>query len=350
MKLLYQDLRANLFKPILHDDKNSNNNNGNNADSKPTMECHNGNIAMKDTNQFLTNATLVWRKEIFPPKADHHHPEEDDAEEERTSSASTATASSSSTTTWPSVVYLLINYSPTSPTFSFQDHVQSFVNEIPPTWNGTLFLGDYQFSAREAGFATLQTYNTYKATLKHFLRKLNDSRIRWLDGIGISKDMRMYAEFGEHKIGQSQHFHRWCDMDHGEIRVCSNITETIGQLLLGHAIGQSKSSFIEKAKTMMLKKKKKKKMQNQKHVDHHHIDLEYCHSCPKEMLPFHITPNPKLTCAKGILQLRNESQFASSAASNNNDNNKCPQTCLIQPPNGTLRTQSDVVEVRYCSV
>ena len=357
MKLTYQDLRADKIPKVSSSSSppppkststtsstTSTTSTAEDSNNKPTtptitLECHNDKIGVYNRNEFLMNATLVWKNEIFPPLLrrprrggggggdDHHRPKD-----------GPSSLSSSTTSSWPSVVYLLIGYG--KKTFDFQTHVQTFVNGLPPTWNGTLFLGDLQFSAWEAGFVTLETYNTYKADLTHFLRKLNDTRIRWLDGIGISKEMRMHGEFFP-KL--ENHFHRWCDMDHGEIRVCSNITEAVAQLLLGHAIGQSKSSLIEKISKTTRMLKKNKKTQNPKHDDHHHIDVEYCHACPESLLPLHVTPNPKLTCAKGMLQIRNESQFISSS-------DKCPQTCLNQPRNGTMTTQSDVVEIRYCSV
>lgn len=75
-------------------------------------------------------------------------------------------------------------------------HAQNLVKKIPKAWTGTLYLVDFQLSARQAGLVDQESYETYLKGLKSKIHRLgDDDRIRWLDGIGISKEMRIYSEF-----------------------------------------------------------------------------------------------------------------------------------------------------------
>ena len=105
--------------------------------------------------------------------------------------------------------------------------------------------------------------------------------------------------------------------------VCSNITEILGQVLLGTAIGP-------KAILQRLEKRK----------EH---DLILCHACPASLVPFHIIPRPNLTCVRGPFQ---EMKLNEIIPYTQRD---CPKQCLEQQPNSTFRSQSDVVQQRYCS-
>ena len=93
----------------------------------------------------------------------------------------------------------------------------------------------------------IEKYNAYILDLKDKLQLLNDRRIRWLDGMGISKEMRLYGEWGEDHIAQSQHFHHFCNEKYEDMEsniktmnVCSNITEMVASLLLSHALRPKK--------------------------------------------------------------------------------------------------------------
>lgn len=283
LELLYQDWRVSEFRKrdLI----------------KKSTECHNDKIAMEAGNQFISNATYVW-EELF--------------EDERA---------------WPTVIYLLTPFDLKN--FDFGDHIQAFVSMLPPSWIGTLFLGDVTFSARRAGMVDIKTYKYYLNQLKEMTSRLNDNRIRWIDGIGISKEMRMYGEGGEGKIASSQHFHHACNEMDKEMRVCSNITEMTGQLLLGHALGP-KNMFHKKVEQQSRKDKDRD------------LSVTYCHNCPQNILPFHILPYPKMTCVEGPLKEKSKRENTDWTK-----NSICP--CLDQHPNSTLKTESDVVDVRYCT-
>jgi len=121
---------------------------------------------------------------------------------------------------------------------------------------------------------------------------LKDPRVCWIDGHGILKEMRMYNQDGEEYLSRLQHFHRYCASTkrgiNGEfMTVCSNVTEMMGQLLLGHALSP-KADFTEQVK--------------QTPIDSG--ALMWCHACPKCMLPFAIVPYPNLTCVTGPISTK----------------------------------------------
>jgi len=163
--------------------------------------------------------------------------------------------------------------------------------------------------------------------LKRKLRRLDDDRVRWLDSIGLSKEMRMYSQYGPSRMLASQHFHRFCRPEADAISVCSNVTEMLGQLLLGHAVGPK--AFAKKGEQLQ-------EVNDQ--------DVVVCHACPASLLPFHITPYPNMTCTVGPLQARKQSEIVAF------EPRDCPQSCLKQQPSATFSSQSDTVQQRYCSI
>jgi hypothetical protein len=107
--------------------------------------------------------------------------------------------------------------------------------------------------------------------------------------MGVSKEMRLHGKWGERHIALSQHFHHFCDESFVDLNssvktmiVCSNITEMVAHLLLGHAIGPKQQST----------KSMHDPLYAENSVD---ASLRYCNACPKHMLPLHITPCPKMT-------------------------------------------------------
>ena len=158
--------------------------------------------------------------------------------------------------------------------------------------------------------------------------------------MGIAKEMRLHGEWGEHHMGQSQHFHRFCnetnvDLDSNVqiMNVCSNITEMVAQILLGHAIGPKESIAVGTVATS-------------------DAALRYCHSCPKRLLPFHITPNPKMTCEMGPLHVRTDGEELVSICSESSEMEAgmCPDSCMMEDVSYQFESQSDVVDVRECEM
>lgn len=269
-------------------------------------------------SSFIENATQVW-EEIFQREE----------------------------TDWPSVVFLVAGYGASQ--FKFEHHVTPFVANLPPAWGGTLFLGDFEFSGRAGGLVSDAQHDNYLKQINAMVKSLNDPRVRWIDGPGISKEMRMYGQKHEDYITRSQHFHSPClRRDPGKnneaIVVCSNITEMMGQLLLGHALGP-KAEFLER-----LKQSPKPK-----------TAMRWCHACPKCMIPFHITPYPEMMCVDGPLVRKSENADCSvlrlspeersekkKKGLENNDPLACPESCLESPVMDQFGSETDTVYVRQC--
>jgi len=295
LEMMYQEFRVDAFEDPME---------------PRYIECHNENLVKQPGSSFIENATAVWEEVFNKDKS-----------------------------TWPSVVFLTTGLG--SPQFLFEHHVVSFVHNLPPTWRGTLFLGDFQFSARAAGLVTTHEYLEYLQEIRSLTRQLSDPRIRWIDGIGISKEMRMYGHNGQNHVARSQHFHHPCAGK--DMAMCSNTTELVGQLLLSHALGPKEELMKQvKANKPMFKSSTP--------------PATWCHACPKCMLPFHITPYPEMTCVTGAIEA-NTSNDADCARPGEDVRGgpsaaglMCPKDCLLSSVTSSFGTELDTVYVRQCPI
>jgi hypothetical protein len=289
-ELVYQDFRVAQFEL---------------ENTEDYIECHNDLIA-KDNGKFIDNATAVWH-ELFQDES-----------------------------SWPSVILMLSGKGGNN--WNFDYHTRSFVETLPPSWNGTLIFTDGYFSPQLGGLSARDVNEKYSSKLEEYLQTMNDHRVRWINGKGLSKEMRMYAEFGPEFVTRSQHFHRFCNENilddstgnTNNMRICGNITDLMAQLLLGYTLGE-KGPYLEK-------------IHQQPPVETKNITLSTCWDCPKKLLPFHITPNPLLSCAEGPLNEREKVEDDTSTE------HTCPQVCMNQDISWKFGSQSDVVEVRQCLV
>jgi len=263
MRVVYQDFRSSMFED---------------PTEPPFIECHNNKLVKNAGSSFITNATKLW-EEIF---------QQDESD-------------------WPSVIYFHTGfaraYSRNDPNrFIFDYHVKLFVDMLPPTWQGTMFIGDFTLSGRDGGYVNMLHYEEYLKDINDMVNLLgNDPRVRWIDGHGISKEMRMYSQEGEKYLSWSQHFHNYCTNTgiNGEaMTVCSNVTEMMGQLLLGHALG-TKADFMEQVKR---------------------------------------TPSDS------------RREEVGSASDQNREPLSCPLSCLEQEVTSEFRSESDTVFVRQCPI
>jgi hypothetical protein len=148
IKVLYQDWRSDHF------DIRSN---------EHTVVCHNEKVAREGGPLFYQSGMKVWN-EIF----------EDPAQ-------------------WPSVILMS-----TGDDFGFKGKfydINQFIDMLPAEWQGTLFLTDGAFSARHAGRGYASDYVKYRAKLKELTSLTSDPRVRWFDGLGVSKEMRMVSTY-----------------------------------------------------------------------------------------------------------------------------------------------------------
>ena len=89
---------------------------------------------------------------------------------------------------------------------------------------------------------TAEQSDVYRSDIKNMLAAIDDSRVRWIDGLGVSKEMKMHTETGSEYVAGSVHFHQKCPNfmsfnGSNPIKVCFNITEIVSQLLLGYTLG-----------------------------------------------------------------------------------------------------------------
>ena len=133
----------------------------------------------------------------------------------------------------------------------------------------------------------------------------------------------------------SQHFHGHCQASYVDefgkeqsMKICSNVTEVLSQLLIGYALGP--------------KEKYTKRIQQTGSIYNGNKEAMYCHACPEDLLPFHITPHPEMTCAAGALHARSKTEIHSGVPQ------LCPEPCFDIPPSKVVQTQSGVVNERNC--
>ena len=294
LEVVYQDFRAAQFE---------------NPNDPPYLECHNNKMVKNLESSYSKNATKVW-EEIW---------QQDEAN-------------------WPNVIYVNTKIP------NFEQQLLPFVKMIPLTWEGTLFFDDYTFSGlgfRGGGLAGLTEYEKYLTGINKLVTSLGDQRVRWIDGVGVSKEMRMYSEYGEDRVALSQHFQRSCmEVDKTDpsntMVVCSNVTEIMGQLLLGHALGP-KDEFKQQVEEA-----------NSYENDISPNYLKWCQACPNTVLPFKITPYPTLECAEGPLVEKEDDGLSQMTKIQMLE--ECPDFCLAQTTSRSFRSQSDTVYVRQCPV
>ena len=204
-------------------------------------------------------------------------------------------------------------------------------------------------SLRHLPPTTHQLPHHYRQMLDDWNENLDDPRIHMIDGIGLTSSMHLYAEFPGEVHGSSQ-WHRFCrdrphelyQPHHGNdtlgteaVAICSNVTETIANLLFARALAPNgKSTGNTEIRT------------NHSDFQPSKRRLVVCTDCPARKLPFHIKPIPNLTCHVGRLQAQQRGEIGDEwqkAA-------KCPATCLAEPPTKRKQTRSGTVLVRECSL
>jgi hypothetical protein len=211
------------------------------------------------------------------------------------------------------------------------------LSAIPRDWNGTIYLTSGMMDAKDDEIHQSQ-YENYVKNLQWFQTYLNDPRVRMLDVYRLATDMKLYDE-EPGKIHGSTHFHRWCNEKHwnrndnttDSLRVCSNVTEVLANLVLGRAIAP-----LGKAH----------RFRGNNDIDNTAItstrrELEICTDCPAKLMPFHIIPRPQLECSAG--------HFIPTKVAGPSFDNHCPATCLNTTPVGEVMTQSGrPVKERVC--
>ena len=192
-------------------------------------------------------------------------------------------------------------------------------------WNGTWVATDPLFNGLTA-FPSKEESVIHRQNLQKMIRYMNDTRFRVLESTGLSGPMELYAEH-HNWIRRSQHYHSVCNTVTDEIRVCSNVTEAVAQVVLGIAAAP-------RGKAVAFQSIDRRNSSTQR-------ILQACYDCPESLLPFHIKSVPNLACEDG---------FFLSEKAGDPYVIRCPVFCMATTPTGKTQTQSGIVEVRQCKI
>jgi hypothetical protein len=228
------------------------------------------------------------------------------------------------------------------PHWCIQATAQILATTLPADWDGTVYLTTGMIAADNIELTT-DAYENYLHNMRwfhdHYLA--NDPRLRLLDLYGIATDMRLQAE-RPNKIHSSTHQHRWCDESDGRMRVCSNVTEAIANLLIGRAVApRGKAAWRQENPDVMHWLSATATTANISLASQERL-IRVCTDCPRELLPFHIKITPELQCRDGGLVATDEPVGAVW------NTPQCPASCMALDPVGQQKTQSGPVDIRTC--
>ncbi|XP_071849256.1 uncharacterized protein [Apostichopus japonicus] len=182
----------------------------------------------------------------------------------------------------PDVVLLTIKYS---------KQLQLLAKNIPASWRGNLYAMNgfkvhegllYTFTGRQSDLEMAKQFVTY------------DDHIRALDGFALATPWRHATEIPP-LVMKTPHWHRPCEEQDGEIRVCGDATEMVAQILLGRALAPNgKEAWLAS-----LDDCKPNNIELSRH-------FTVCNDCPNYVFPLHFNPVPQLKCYSSTsLKIRN---------------------------------------------
>jgi hypothetical protein len=305
MKVMYQDWRSDHFDT---------------RSTEPTVVCHNEKVAREGGPLFFDSGMKVW-EEIF-----------------RTDKS-----------VWPHVILMS-----TGNDIGFKGNmydINEFVKRLPTDWGGILFLTNGAFGARMAGRGYASDFEAYHTKLMELTYAANDPHVRWVDhGMGLSKEMIMYGEYGPNRTSFSLHFHRSCDESYEDVngelkfrntKICSNVTENIAQLLIGHAVVPKAALVANQAPfDAFWHQSSTSNVATCPHC-RPNSQVLMCQNCPGGLLPFDITPYPDMTCTVGPLHPRSNDEIKGDAQT-------CPEQCTEVEVDRKFGSQTDQIYERHC--
>lgn len=202
--------------------------------------------------------------------------------------------------------------------------LKTLLGNLPYDWKGTLYVTEGQIVA-DTAFLTADQYHYYIRNMQSLPHFFNDTRVQFITLEDLVSPMRLHGE-RPGIIRGSTHYHRWCNEKEGEIRVCSNVTEALAQLLLSRAIAPNGRRHLQLNTTGVKRERR----------------VKVCTDCPENLIPMHVKPKPDLDCYIGGLtavQAPGEPYFM-----------QCPSECMEKEPTSKFQTQSGTVEVRECII
>lgn len=214
--------------------------------------------------------------------------------------------------------------------------MKKIVESFPKNWHGTIFVST-TFLHADLPSPTREFIEIYYKNTQFFSDFINDVRVRILDLFSLTSAMRLHAEF-EGKIYGSTHNHRWCHMNVADVRVCSNVTEALANLVIARAVAPSgKNTWTDTHQHQSTQFGATNSSQNLRQI-------VTCYDCPESLLPFHIKPFPNLSCTSGSILSSNHDGVGSAW-----EVSQCPKECLSTKPVGKAMTGSGFVDIRVCT-
>ncbi|XP_071849255.1 uncharacterized protein [Apostichopus japonicus] len=229
LRFIYRDLRIEGLSAVTVTDNHHVN-----------VTCHKRNIIR--SNDYFSDAITFFQKTLFTDKIN------------------------------PNVVLLIIKN---------PRQLQLLAKTIPTSWGGSLYAMNgfkvhegllYTFTGRQSDLEMAKQFVTY------------DDHIRALDGFALATPWRHATEIPP-LIMQKAHWHRPCEEQDGEIRVCGDATEMVAQILLGRALAPNgKEAWLAS-----LDDCKPNNIELSRH-------FTVCNDCPNYVFPLHLNPVPQLKC------------------------------------------------------
>ncbi len=213
---------------------------------------------------------------------------------------------------------------------------RKIIESFPTDWLGTIYLST-SFLRADPPRETRDRLDNYYHNIEFFSKYIDDKRVRILDLFSLSNAMLLHAEY-QGKIYASTHHHRWCDDSQSDMEVCSNVTEALGNLILGRAIAS-------RGKDVWLNQNQKVRTKSNGKSSKKQREIVTCTDCPASLLPFHVQPDPNMTCVNGNLV-----EWKMSSAGDDWSIPLCPEKCMSTHPLKQSMTQSGLVDVRVCNV
>ncbi|CAN0089336.1 unnamed protein product [Ectocarpus fasciculatus] len=259
---------------------------------------------------------------------------------------------------WPTMIMAPLFLIPTS-TKGTQFTVEVLMDALPPSWEGGLLFMDemaglgYRWREENPTRTALKDVRIWVRRTPpdddNGLGKMDDYQTRD-PRVSFMSVFPMYqaklfenqeSRNGVRRFAGSQHFHYVSTnasaprTHNGTVMVHSTITEMLANIMVGRAVETKAKLYAKAAASTNELRKTSAKIRK---------SFQVCSDCPASLVPFHVKGIPEPVCE--IL----ESLPGNAITRKVWAGDLCPDWCMKQAPVSQAKTESDVVNVRECSV
>lgn len=223
---------------------------------------------------------------------------------------------------WPDVVLLVMKNI---------NQLKYLVEAIPKSWNGVI----YPLNGFKSHVGSLYTPNGRRSDVEEATKFISlDHRIRLLDGFALASPMRHTTDKSP-MIMNTMHWHRYCNEEALDIRVCSDATEMVAQVLLAQALAPNGKdawlASLEKCTVIDTTRPR---------------EIQVCLDCADSLIPWHIKRKPNIKCYNTSTGFHPRDTKEMQVW----DGSLCPDKCMESDPVEQFATQSGRVDVRICTI